>query len=660
MPFDTVVSIGGQSFVDGLWRILGPALQGLTNPLPVAIPGLSNAKMRITNLIPDFPGNPPPSGALRLRARVELIAEAVLYVLASTEKIDIALGPQAFDITSLTGNVDTPAQNATISNLLLSGGAINLGPGTGSIQIPPVSAPLSGVTGTGSLNLPDNLPIAGIPIPAVVPVALDLTPTGPLSLDALVVLTLSGPNSATRSSLRFDIADVVMGQVGGIDPNLSTTVTSAIDAALAQVVAQINSPHAPPLVDVSPQPPGNLPAPRVNPTAIEALLASVPNAISTAFDDALSGLVGETGRLLYPSAGAGASCGAELLPTTGNARLAVTNAGSYVLQIGLERTPSVPPSQFPTFTPSGAIDTNVLVGNDFLLRVICCLVERLPGLSCPNPGVSDTVDVADNNHRACCNLTGVTANFGGFAIGGGGLSVCLDGEVGRPKRLTLVGRFRQNVPSGFGFNVAAVEIDFTLPLAFDLDDAASVADLRLTGVPTVVVAVNPNDIVWLLIAALGAVLILIVALIGGIGGWIAGAVLVLLVPIAVLIVWGLIRLACGAAGFLLNNAVSTLLSAASLLKSVATVPPGVFDAFGKFASSTEILDDLTTFGVLHTPTSPWALLPRIGSRRTPDKPTGGGPVRDPKAEWPRPTPPKPPGTSPTAKKSTRRKAAKQG
>ncbi len=53
--YDSVISIGGQSLLDGVWHLFGPALGQLSNPLPLALPGFSNATMRITHLTPPSP-----------------------------------------------------------------------------------------------------------------------------------------------------------------------------------------------------------------------------------------------------------------------------------------------------------------------------------------------------------------------------------------------------------------------------------------------------------------------------------------------------------------------------------------------------------------------------------------------------------------------------
>ena len=149
-PYDTVVSIGGQSFVDGLWRLLGPALEGLTNPLPLALPGFTNATMRITQIVPVFPGSPPPAGALNLLATVELAAEALLNVNASAGDFTVTLGTQDLSLTNLTGTINLPEQRGNLTNIRLSGtlpapsGTLSLGPGTGDLTLPSAAARLTG------------------------------------------------------------------------------------------------------------------------------------------------------------------------------------------------------------------------------------------------------------------------------------------------------------------------------------------------------------------------------------------------------------------------------------------------------------------------------------------------------------------------------------
>ncbi|MGI8611828.1 MAG: hypothetical protein ACR2KH_06105 [Sphingomicrobium sp.] len=578
-----------------------------------------------------------------------MVAEALLAVTATSNSVKIELGPQALALTNIGGAVDLPAQNGTLSNIIFAGGVPNLGTGAGDLQLPPVAGTLSNGSGDGTIAF-DDLTVPGIPMPVIMPVAVDLTPSAPLELPANVVLGLDGPSAATRFGLLFRVREVEVGQIGGLDPNLENSVAAALQSAVNQIFAQLSIPAV-------------IAEPAVVANIVTNLVAPIPKLVAAAFDDALTRLLGETGRLLYP--GAGASCDADMMATGADAALNVTTSGTYLLQVGFKRAGSTALPGFPAFTPTGNIDCNVLIGNAFLLDLVCCLVERLPAFSLPIPATVGTVDVANNNHVRCCNLTSVTANFGGVAIGGGatdGISVCLDGEPGKPKQLSLVGHFTAAVKSGLPvvsslipleITVANVRVDFTLPLGFDVDDAASVANLRVAKVPDVDADVSVGF-------GFGLLVVILIVVTAAIGGWIAGIVITVMAPVAAIIVMLLVYLAFAIGGYLLDKAARTLLSGASLLRSPVALPPGVFDAFGKFAPSLKVFDDLIANGVLHTPTSPWALLPRVGpAKRPPDKPVGRPPVRDPKAEVPRPPRPKPPGASPTARSPKRRPTTKR-
>jgi hypothetical protein len=630
-PYDSVVSIGGQSFIDGLWRIFGPALEGLTNPLPLAIPGFANAQMRITQLEPVIPGNPPPSGALQILATVEVVAEALLRVTTTTDSLKI-------EIDSLKG---------ALSSLKFTAGAVNVGTGAGTLTFPdPTLPPPLPLAGTGKLlsSVP-NVP--GIPLPAVIPVAVDLTPSGPLVLPATVVLTVSGPSIATRFGLAFQVGSVSVGAVGGIDPNLAANLTPILQNAVNQIVSQLG------ILPAIPQVP-------VDQNAIGTLVGPIPGLVAQAFDDALTRLLAETGRLTFPTPGAGASCDVKVLPTGADAQLVASATGAYVLQVGFKRATSTDIPTFPAVGP-GAVECTVLVGNSLILEMLCCLVERLPAFALPVAAATSTIDVAGGTHLRCCNFTGVTATFAGITIGGGGISVCVNGTLGRPKTFSIVGSFTQGVPTTLPIvgTIATIRVGFTLPVMFDLEDASAIANLRFTGAPAVAVTVSPN------IAALAAAA-LIIALLGLIGftfggggffGAIIGAIFGLLTPIALVIVIFLLVIACDAANYLIGNAVRTVLGGASLLRSPVAIPPGLFEAFGRLAPATVTVDDLTANGVLHTPTSPWALLPRIGPKRLPP-PKGDErpPVKDPNGGDRQPPPPRGKGKSSATARPARRSA----
>lgn len=563
-PYDSVVSIGGQSFIDGVWRIFGPTLEGLTNPLPIAIPGLTNAQFRITDLIPVIPGTPQSGGGLNVTALVSIVAEVLLTI---TEK---------------------------------SGGV--------TIAGPPV------------LQLP------GIPMPAVVPVAVNLTPTGPLAVPASIALALDGPSSATRFGLKFGVRDVKIGQLPSIDASVVDMVVASLQNAATQLATDLASGVSQTAIDRA---------------LIESLLSPVPTLVGGALEDALARLIGETGRLLFPAAQTGSSCDAELIATAADAQLVLGGSEDYILQVGFRRATSVDIATFPAFVPSGLGDCNLLVGNQFLIELICCVVERLPAFGIAGgPANPDTVDVRGSPHPICFNFFNVTANFTSIPVGSGKLSVCLDGDRYKKKGVSLVGEFDDTIAVDGFPDIGSVHVDFKVPLDFDVDGVASIANLRPMGKIEAHADVSVSRtfelvVIGLAILVAGTVGAVIGGSVGGIFGFIGGLLGGLLGGLAVGASVGVIAavvivlaLEVGAiiVRYLLQRAVGMLLSGASLLPSPVALPPGLLDAFGKFASNIEVLDDLISEGVLHTPTSPWALLPRIGprSRPVPPRPPTGG------------------------------------
>src|SRR5437868_4133976 len=105
-PYDAVISIGGQSLVDGVWHLFGPALEELSNPLPLALPGFSDASLRITHVIPVIHGTV--AGKLEVLATFEVTAEALLNVNLAAGGFSVTLGPQNLHLTNLTGTIGLP------------------------------------------------------------------------------------------------------------------------------------------------------------------------------------------------------------------------------------------------------------------------------------------------------------------------------------------------------------------------------------------------------------------------------------------------------------------------------------------------------------------------------------------------------------------------
>ncbi|THD37249.1 MAG: hypothetical protein E7773_04225 [Sphingomonas sp.] len=586
VPFDVVVTIGGQSFVDGLWRIFGPALERLQAPLPIALPGFANARMRITNLIPEFPGTVPTDG-LEIVATIELTAEALIHVLTRSDGVQIALGPQP---------VELPAQTGSLTNIVFSG-PLNIGTGAGALNLPPLS---------GTLGLPATLDVPGIPLPAVAPVPLDLTPNMPLIMSSIARLSVSSPTITTRPGLMFVTGPVGVLPPTLIDPNLAATLLPKLQSAVDVLIGQLALPVQVP-IDIA---------------MVDTLIAPIAGVVRGALDEALTLLVAETGRVIFPAHDGTTSCDVGALPSSAHATLTASAANGYNLQVAFLRPGSTGTIETQVPNPNvGTTGCHVLIGNAFVLDLLVCLVEQLPAFVLPKKGVIQTTphhDVRDQPHRNCVNFTGVTASFGAFALGGGptdGISVCIDGQDNEAKTFSLVGKFVQDIPNPVPFLNSAVSsilklsAEFVLPVTFDLDDVAALSNLRVIEDKDplfVDASVSPS---WALIAA-----ILVFGALSGVLAFLFASAAIVIVVLDLLVVMA-IYLVCGVLSYFLSNAVPTVLAGASLVKSPVAVPPGVFEAFGKLSPVTVKVDDLTSFGVLHTPVSPWALLPRIGVPR---------------------------------------------
>src|SRR5437016_10888627 len=107
---DAVISIGGQSFVDGLLRILNPALQPVRDPLPVPIPGLTNGVLRIRSIQTVLPSAQ--NGTIELAVEIDLSAELLLVATVNAGVLDLNLLPTFGLPPSIT--VDLPKRNLTI------------------------------------------------------------------------------------------------------------------------------------------------------------------------------------------------------------------------------------------------------------------------------------------------------------------------------------------------------------------------------------------------------------------------------------------------------------------------------------------------------------------------------------------------------------------
>lgn len=648
MAYDSIITIGGQSFVDGFWRLMGPALQQAMEPIPVVIPGFSNSRLRITNLVPVYPSNTG-GNSLEVILLAELTGEALFQVTVEADGVTISLGPQTFNIQNLTGSLGLPASTSTLSNLQFTGTALNLtsaagslslpliqgtladlaglstgtldlpaqtgtttpldftgstldiGTGTGTLNASAVTATISNIAGAGTINLPGSITVPSIPLPTMVPIAVDLTPGANYIMRANLRVFNNTPSLNTQSGVLFGTWGVSVTELINV-PDLATAVLPNLQAGLDQVVDQIGLP-------------AGLVQPTLDPAKITDLVAPIPGIVSAEIDQALTTLLAETGRLLYPEASTGASCDARALPSIADVTLFPAANNGMSLHMGFGRSGS---TDFPTLPPppTGAVEAQVRVGNNFLLGLLSCLIERLPNFAFPFGGTFATTDIAGGAHTQCVNFEYVTAHFGPFSVGGSqgeGISICMDGSGQSEKTFSIVGKFRESVsvsaPIFSSITIGYLSISFTLPVKFDFDDAATLGNLALRDRPTVDAKITPSYSILFIILAL---VLIAVAILGVTGNWIGAAVLAIMSPLAAVIVTLVIVVALGLVSFFLKKAVLATLSGAALLRSPSALPPGILEAFGRLSPASMTIDDLEANGVMHTPTAPWGLLPRIG------------------------------------------------
>src|SRR5438105_13698142 len=110
---DAVISIGAQSFLDGLIRIFGPALQPLRAPMPVALPGVANSVLGIRNIQPVLLSVG--SGQIRLDVELDLKGEVLLVANIAAGVVNFTFGTGNLNLNPSTGTVAQPARSGTLS-----------------------------------------------------------------------------------------------------------------------------------------------------------------------------------------------------------------------------------------------------------------------------------------------------------------------------------------------------------------------------------------------------------------------------------------------------------------------------------------------------------------------------------------------------------------
>ena len=326
--------------------------------------------------------------------------------------------------------------------------------------------------------------------------------------------------------------------------------------------------------------------------------------------------------MIFPVPGAGSSCDVTALPTNGKARITLVG-GSPVLQIGLDRLPIPPPSPFPPFTPTATVDTGVSLSNVFVRDLLVCLIEKFPNLSLPllPPLLSPATIVTP----VTATWPGVTLTVGPLAFTGT-MTLTIAGRPAgpgmRPARKTITLAFALSAVVGAPLVIGPALIStlvFTLPIAFDLNELASITSLRLTAPARPTFTLDMGAGLIAIFLALSAAMLLPALAFPFPIVWPGFVALAFFVSAFPFVLTGIVR------GLLATNVDQVLGGAHRLLRSPAALPPAIFEAFGNLVPTTMVVDDLDATGVLRTPTSPWAAIP-LAAQLGPPPPTGELPV----------------------------------
>lgn len=618
---DATISIGGRSLLDGVLRILGPALEPLQAPIPIALPGVTDALLRIKS-IRGVQQNIPQT-FIELDLEVDLSGE-VLFIGNLESNVLSFNGAITLNATPDAATIRDPKRISPIVGGAATGtvgpAGLNITSLTGSVEIPQTNVPVDLKQILGTIQVPPaGVQIPGIPFPGVVPVPVHFTAGGPLKTRVRLLPGLPGqpfgnPAAIPASGLELEFGLTSVAQIPQVDLQaLAATLQASLTTALTSIANQL----ATSLPAVVPQP--NHDALAVS-NALSGVIGTVVQSLLTSL---FSGLRARVGPLTFPVPAAGSSCEVRALPTVAQARITADASGGLILQIGVDRTTTAG-AGLPAFFPSAGVDTGVTIENTFLRDLLACMLERVPHLSLPpggpaltNPGGNPTATWAP-----------ITVALGPLALTGT-LTLAITGapagpaNVPVPKAITLTFALGQNISAPLVPGPAfVVSITVAIPIAFDLSTLATLTSLRDLGVPT------PNPFLFEIGPGLTAMLIGFGVLIGlpvFIGPvaavWFGLPVLGFMVASFPHVVVAIIR------GFVLNT-INQLLSGLRLLESPAALPPAIFDAFGPLVPTTMIVDDLVAGGIMQTPTSPWMLRPMLGTGRRilqpPDRGPGGG------------------------------------
>lgn len=585
--FDSVVCIGWQSLLDGLWRTFGPTLRALRAPLPVAIPGFSDAIVRIRDLrldpAPPKPGRP----WFRLALKVDLSANVLLVTNVAAEPLPLKPTEAGLDLPKASGILSFPAAPGSVSwpafnvTVPLAGGSgqVTIPTNDGDLTLP--DADFEGLTGTIDLT---KLVAQGLPFPAVVPIPVKLG--GRTGLTVALDLKLDVPARLERNAGRglvVGIADasaalaaLILEQVNLLKTQITDELVLYIERFLAEAVAQgvlaaLPAPSALKIDDLA-----------------KDIAGRIAKPIEQALTDSLMDVATRTGRLVYDLGDGSIDCLA--LPSRARAELAFDAVGTPFLRLAFART-AIPASiAWPAFEPQGLLDVQVTVADDYLLTLAACLLEQVPAIGIKRRPSGPQPYTSIFGPR-CIAFDEAVFTAGPVALKGS-IVLCIVRDAANPKikHLQLVLNFDETV-SALWMDALTIGLSAALRLSVSLDPQAAL-NLALfdPGGQTFDISVGVGDGLEALLTFLTANPLNPISI---------GAV-----PSAVALVEKVVPA-------LLEGYVRQALAALTLVRSPVALPPGLFEAFGQLVPARVELDDLTVLAVFDTPTAPFELLPLV-------------------------------------------------
>lgn len=571
MSFDACLSVGGQSLLDAVGHLLQPALRAVPDPVPMQLPGATNASLRVRSLEFGYGPAGPAASNIALITAVDARAEVLLPLITSAFSVGVPLGDVMVGVPASTGDLAVPAADASITGI------------PGAVANPVVHIP---AVDHGTLTVPEraidvHLPAnLQVPFPAIVPVAIELAPA----------------SDAIRATSFFDLEAVDPIDAGshhGLVINLTPSgsrlehlptaalLQGRLNAARDELVHMLLGPAPLPA-----------PLPPLDPGLGAAVLTALSDALEAALAELFSALVGRTGRLVFPAPvplpDSTVPCDVGALPVFARTRTQVAlDSTPLLLQIGFSREMPAAPLIWPNVSLTDDVDAQLDIGTAFLRDLLCCLVERLPKLTLPTPATAASGATPDCPAAVeSCSWTGVILDLWPVTLTGS-LSLCINTVPdSTTKSLTVHGNFSETSLS----DLVRITADFTLTLDVELNAKSQLTALRPANLPG---ALQVN-----VTAAPGPLLV-------GLMAAAAGSFIVPLIPAAipaVAVILGFIEAQ-------ITNILRALVSGSQQIASPPALPGGLTDAFGEFVPAGLTIDDFTAGGVLQTPITPWTLTP---------------------------------------------------